>query len=263
MGMTLVDDGTEDPLPGRPRRSAYLVAVVVAMLLGGGTAFVLTAHGSPPPAHGAPAPTASPTDPGPALVAPADSPVPSLSPAASPSPVPHRTVTRTGPRPSATPTPTSPSPTPPAFYKVTKPVCGYVDFTPINALTKPAGKPDVTSNEQHFQGADNILFYCNGTSGNVTVKRINVMYYPNGVEAAAAYADIKSNAPEIIDQVSGIGTDAWGRYFDTNTYEVIGLANNITLQVIITLRPPGTNVADLRPAAITVARTMLPKLRVS
>ena len=261
MGMTLVEDGFEDPLPGRPRRSAYLVAVVVAMLLGAGTAFVLTGHGSPAPAHGAPAPTASPTDPGPALVAPADSPVASVSPAASPSPVPRRTVTRTGPRPSASPS-ASPSP-PPAFYNVTKPVCRYVDFAPINALTTPAGKPDVSSNEQHFQGADNILFYCNGVSGHVTVKRINVMYYPNGAQAAAAYADTKAQAPETIDQVSGIGTDAWGWYFDAKTYDVIALANNITLQVILIMRSPGTNVADLRPAAITVARTMLPKLRVS
>ena len=147
-------------------------------------------------------------------------------------------------------------------YAVTKPICRYLDLAPVNALTKPAGKPSVSSNEQHFQGADNTLYYCTGYSGNVIVKRIDVMYYPTPTEAAFGYVQIKSQAPENIEHVDGLGTDTWGWFFDPTSYDLLVLAGNITMEVILMLSKPAPIGPKVRAAAITIATTLLPKLRV-
>ena len=248
-----------DEPPVRPRRSAFVFAVAVAVLLGAGTTVVLTRHDDPRPGRPAPAALSPSADPGPPVEVVVDPPSPAASP--SPSPRPRRTSTRPSPKPSTSPP--SPGPGPPMpVYAVTKPICRYLDLAPVNALTKPAGKPSVSSNEQHFQGADNTLYYCTGYSGNVIVKRIDVMYYPTPAEAAFGYVQIKSQAPENIEHVDGLGTDTWGWFFDPTSYDLLVLAGNVTMEVILMLSKPAPIGPKVRAAAITIATTLLPKLRV-
>jgi hypothetical protein len=253
--MDILEQG--EPASERVRRRNQLIfAVVVAVLLGSGTAVLL--RGQP---GATPAPAAAPSTQAPAVLDAPPAPSPVDSPGPAPSPSPSRRAVAPSHRPSPKPSvvPSSPPPAP-AVYAVTKPMCRYVDFAPINALSKPVGKPSVSSNVKHFVGADNVFYFCNGYTGDVVVRYIGAMIYPTATEASDTYINDKSFAPETAEPFHDLGDDAWGYPFDVDTYDIYVLAGNLILQVILQAKT-GPTLDKVRAVVISTARALLPKLR--
>jgi hypothetical protein len=240
------------------RRNQLILAVVVALLLGGGTTVLLRGQSGP-----ARAPAAAPSTEAPAVLDPPPSPTPQNSPSPSTSPSPSRRTVPASHRPSPPPPPAPSSPPPPpVMYAVTKPMCNYINFTPINALSKPAGKPDVTSDIKHFGNADHVFYYCNGVTGQVVLTYIGPTVYPTIAEANAAYFAEKQFVPPNAETIPDLGDDNWANAFDAGTFRVYVLAGNMILQVNLKDSSSGGPPADkLRPVALSTARDLLPKLR--
>jgi hypothetical protein len=241
-------------MPPRRRFPFAFLAVLVVVVATGTAAFVLqdNRHG-PDRTDPDPVPT---VEVGPIvddLPSPTASPAPGRSPSAKPRQVPPPT---SGSSPSASP---SPSPTR-AIYAVAKGLCSYVDFTPINKLTSPAGKPSVESYHRGFEGATNVLYVCHGYTGNVLVRNIEVMVYDSVANAAVAYVQDKSYS-RTVEPIQGISEDAYGWVFDPETYVVQALHNNITLKIV--LLPRNGWKPDLtkeRTVEITTIKGILAKL---
>jgi hypothetical protein len=186
-----------------------------------------------------------------------------VSPTPSPSARPSR---RSAPSPSPRPSSSgSPAPTP-VTYRVPKGLCKFVDLAPVNELSSPPAKPSVSSDHFHYAASGDDLYTCHGVSGMVLIHNIEVMIYPTATLAGAAYTQDKAFSDANIEPIPGIGTDAYGYLFDPTTYVVQAFDGNLTFKIVLypsTKAPAGKAPPPdrLRPAAIAIAGSTIPKLR--
>lgn len=242
------------------RWSRYLVAILVAVLLGGGTAYLLTNHAVPAPAHVEPSPTAPPTDPAPGTLD-DTSPSPSPSPSASRSPS-HRPAPRPGTTPSVPPSP-SPSPSHVPLYQAPKGgLCKYVDFGPMKSIDtlSPDDKPEVVSGTKPGYPPGSPLYTCAGGVGNVGIRLMGVELYPDQYSAAKGYVETKAtDAPSDSDPVRGVGDDAYGYYLGATTiYKVLVRSGNLVIQVVLQKAYPVAKT--FKAATVATAASIVTRL---
>jgi hypothetical protein len=244
----------DQPESDRPRRRYGLVVVALLVLAVVAFAGYRAWRGTPGPDRD----STDPTFPAVESISPAVDPSGAATPSPSPS-TPGPAPTSHRPTPRATPTSSTPAQ---VTYRVRNDdLCGYIDFTVVNNLTSPPGQPSVSSWRKDYPESGDTLYVCEGYSGRVNVKDIDVVVYPSPSVAAARYAEAKSYAPPGAKRVDGVGTDAYGYVWNSTSYRVVALAGNITFRITLTPRStpaPGTD--QLATAAITIARTTIPKL---
>jgi hypothetical protein len=249
----------DEPEPDQPRRRYGPVVVGVLVVAGLAFAGYLAWRGTPAPHRVA---ATDPTFPSvefvPSSVDPPSASVPPTPSATASPPRPVATSHRATPRAT---TPASSAPTPVRYGVPSGDLCGYVDFTPVDALSSPPGVVTVDGYRKDYPASGDTLYVCDGHSGGVNIHDIDVMVYPTASQAAAQYAEAKSFAPAGARRIDGVGNDAYGYVWSTTSYRVVALAGNITFRITLTPRTtpaPGTD--QLGTAAITIARTTIPKL---
>jgi len=227
--------------------------VVVGVLVLGlvGFAGYRAWHGTPGPGRPAAAATSPTVAESPSAVEPSGpvTPSPSPSPRTPPRPAP------TSHRPTVRATATGSTPSQVTYQVRNDDLCGYVDFTTVNNLSSPPGQPTVFSSRKDYPESGDTLYLCEGYSGTVSIKDIDVVSYPTPSIAAARYAEAKSFAPPGAARIDGAGTDAYGYVWNTTSYRVVALAGNITFRITLTPRstPAPSTPAPSTPAPSTPA----------
>lgn len=246
--------GMYEEEPAGPKRSALvarlLVAVVLAVLLGGTTAVVIRYASSPAAPVARPGPTASAqTDPPQPL--PAVAPVPS-SPSAAPSPSPSRTVAA---RPVAKPSSASPVPTRrPLYYVPSDGLCAHMDFTALAALDTTGDKtPQVVSSVK--PGGNPPGAVCQGSLNRMTIRLAGVSTFVDPAAAAARWTPVDESDLAGFRHIPGIGDDAIGYYTtEPTTYSVAFRISNMTGFVTVHRFDP--DAATFQAAVIATAKSM-------
>jgi len=228
MSLTLYGSSVPEPAPGEPapsprRRYLIVLATIIALILGGGSAAFLLLDSSPNINRTAPNGYAPPGDGATATDALADQPSasPSVSPTASPS---H------SPSPSRSPSahPSTPGVVPVTYAAPNGVLCPSVNFQPVLDMRQTTtGPPD----DEHADGHDYLYvdYTCQQHFTKI-VATVEAVVYTDASAAAAAYAQTKATAPAGSDRF-GIGADAYGFVYQTTAYVLRVLDRNLTLEI--------------------------------
>jgi hypothetical protein len=242
----------EEPARGSRRRYLIVLATVIAVILGGGSAAFLLLNSGPNVDRAAPNTYTPPTDA--TSTGSPDLPAASVSPSASPS---H------SPSPSRSPSarPSSSGGTAPVVFRVSPDhLCPSVDFAPVQQVAgSPSTAPYV---DNHTDKSNYVDYHCEGTYGKVKAF-VDAMIFADAGSASAIYTSTKAADQSTItgvEQLSGIGTDAYG-YIASTRYVVWATQGNLVLKIYVNatggVPPPG----QLRDPAIASARGTIPRLR--
>jgi hypothetical protein len=251
-------DEPEHRTPGLVRR--LVLAVVIALLLGGGTTLAVRYATTSHRPTAAPSPTVSATTEAPYVPLVVE-PSPSLVGSASPSPGP----TRPGPTPSRSVRHT-PSPSPsrmPMYHVPADGLCNYIDFSPLAAVNTRDGAdldPHVVSGTTGNTTGGK-AYTCKGYLGNTTIREICVEIYPDRATTLASWATEKSTDVTIdADVYPGLGDDNIGFFLNAMRYKIDVLKDNMWLFVVVDHSLPEPDIAAYKAAAAAVARSIPQKL---
>jgi hypothetical protein len=229
-----------------------VVAVTLALLLGGTTAVAIRYVSSPATPAARPSPTVSAQPDQPTQTTVADPSPSSPSPSASPSPSGSRTVAA---RPVAKPSSPSPVPTRrPLYYVPSDGLCAHMDFTALAALDTTGDKtPQVISSVK--PGGNPPGAVCQGSLNRMTIRLAGVSTYTDPATAAARWTPADESDLAGFRHIPGLGDDAIGYYTtEPTTYSVSFRISNMT--GFVTVRRFDPDAASFQAAVIATAKSM-------
>jgi hypothetical protein len=228
-----------------------IIATVLALILGAGSAAFLLLNSSPnfnstaPNAYTPPNDGTAPTD-GPSTSPSAST---SASPSASPSHSP-------SPSHSASARPSTPAPggggATAVFRAPNGVICPSVDFQPLISMPAPQA---ATPTDDHTDKSNYTDYTCHGSFGQSgkIVAQVDAFIFTDAAGAAQSYADVKAYAPATSEKFTGIGTDAYGYITSTNGFTVWVLDGNLTFKIILSAAGGQPTPGRLRDVAVKMA----------